>query len=87
MGHPEVLTVADGPVQVLDNTGLIPMELTELLEYYPSIVNLLAGVKPGLVGLKTLTAERLLGHIDLVVELALGAVLVVPGQCDPQQRT
>ena len=43
MGHPAVLTVADGPVQVLDNTGLIPMELTELLEYYPSIVNLLAG--------------------------------------------
>ena len=85
MGHPAVLTVADGPVQVLDNTGLIPLELTELLKYYPSIVNLLGGVRPGLVGLKTLTAEGLLRHIDLVVQLALGVVLV-PGQCDPQHR-
>ena len=85
MGHPAVLTVADGPVQVLDNTGLIPMELTELLKYYPSILHIPAGVRPGLVGLKTLTAERLLRHIDLVVQLALGVVLV-PGQCDPQHR-
>ena len=61
------------------------MELTELLKYYPSIVHIPAGVRPGLVGLKTLTAERLLRHIDLVVQLALGVVLV-PGQCDPQQR-
>ena len=79
MGHPAVLTVADSPVQVLDNTGLIPMELTELLKYYPLIVNLTAGVRPGLVGLKTLTAEGLLRHIDLVVQLALGVVLVPGG--------
>ena len=85
MGHPAVLTVADRPVQVLDDAGLIPMELTQLLKYFPSIVNLSAGVRPGLVGLKTLTAEGLLGHIDLVVQLALGVVLV-PGQCDPQHR-
>ena len=85
MGHPAVLAVADRPIQVLDNAGLIPVELTQLLKYSPSIVNLSAGVRSGLVGLKTLTAERLLGHIDLVVQLALGVVLV-PGECDPQHR-
>ena len=83
MSHPAVLAIADCPIQVLDNTGLIPMELTQLLKYSPSIVNLSAGVKTGLVRLKTLTAECLLGHIDLVVQLALGVVLV-PGGCDSQ---
>ena len=40
------------------------------------MVQLLTRVKPGLVGLQTLTAERLLGHVDFVVQLALGVVLV-----------
>ena len=74
--HPAVLAVADRPVQILDDACLIPMELTQLLKYQPSMVQLLTRVKPGLVGLQTLTAERLLGHVDFVVQLALGVVLV-----------
>ena len=31
---PAVLTVADRTVQVLDDTGLVPMELTQLLKYF-----------------------------------------------------
>ena len=79
MGHPAVLTVADRPVQVLDDAGLVPMELTQLLKYPTSRIDLSARVKSGLVGLKTLAAESLLGHVDLVVELAPGVVLVPSG--------
>ena len=31
VGHQAVLAVADAPVQVLDDAGLIPIDLTELL--------------------------------------------------------
>ena len=82
MGHPAVLAVADRPVQVLDDAGLIPMELAQLLQYPTLMLDLSATVKPGLVGLETLTAERLLGHIDFVIELAL--VVLVPGGCEAQ---
>ena len=82
MGHPAVLTVADRPVQILDDAGLIPMELAQLLRYPTLMLYLSATAKPGLVGLETLTAERLLGHIDFVIELAL--VVLVPGGCEAQ---
>ena len=83
---PAVLTVADRTVEVLDDTGLIPMELTQLLKYSTLMVDLSAELMASLVGLKTLTAERLLGHVDFVVELTLGVVLV-PGGCQSEDTT